>query len=109
MMQFELFDELDAVLIEAEEKLSIEREQRQAALREKASQPKQCDHCSEWSPNEYLWNINHGEPSFYDLPGACVKHWAMFNQARWDSGADARQWLTERGFALPTETEKWSK
>lgn len=108
-MQLSLFDELDAQLIEAEEMLTIELKKREAELREKASQPKQCDHCGDWEPNEYLWNINHGTPTFYDMPGACVKHWGMFNQAHWDWGTDARKWLTERGFAVPSQNEMWSK
>ena len=109
MSQLSLFEELDQEQEKLEAALAAEKAAEMQKLREEASQPKQCDHCGDWEPNRYLWDINHGNPSFYDMPGACVKHWAMFNQARWDWGTNARTWLEERNFPVPTAAEGWSK
>jgi hypothetical protein len=102
--QLSVFDEIDANI--AAQNAITEREKENAALI--ASLPKVCDHCGEESPNAYLWDTNHGTPTFYDMPGVCVKHWMMFNQARWNWGHDARAWLADKGFALPTEEERWT-
>lgn len=109
MEQLNLFDEIDNAAAEREAKQAA----KQAALMEEARKPKQCTNCGEWSPNEYLWKTNHGEPEFYDLPGSCMKHWMMFNQAKWsghekmsDHAAAAESWLIERGFALPTQPQR---
>lgn len=105
MTQLSLFDDIDQEQLQLEAEKTAEMQKRQ----EQNSLPKQCEHCGEWEPNKYLWDINHGTPNFYDMPGACVKHWGMFNQARWAWGNEARQWLTERGFAIPSKEESWEK
>ena len=105
-MQLSIFDELDAQILADSEMQKRLEDARIALIQEQNRKPVQCDHCGDWSPNSYLYETNHGKPSFYDMPGVCVKHWFMFNQARWDCGTDARQWLSERGFALPTEVQK---
>jgi hypothetical protein len=103
--QLSIFDELDADVAALEAKKKSEKENAAAI----ASLPKVCDHCGDESPNAYLWSINHGTPRYYDMPGVCIKHHGMFTQARWDWGHDARAWLTDKGFALPTEEERWTK
>jgi hypothetical protein len=97
--QLSVFDDMDQILIEAEERTSIELAKR----READAQPHQCNHCGEWSPNRYLWDVNHGTPNFYNMPNVCVKHWSMFTQAQWWWGHAARAWLTDHGFNLPAE------
>lgn len=108
MEQLNLFDEIDNAASEREAK----RAAKQAALMEEARKPKQCTHCGEWSQNEFLWRTNHGTPTFHDLPRSCVRHWMMWNQAKWrgreklsEQVAVAEAWLTERNFALPTQAE----
>lgn len=108
-MQLSIFDELDAQLFADKEYQDRIEAARQEQIRAERDQPKQCSHCGDWSANEYLWEVNHGTPSFYDMPGVCVKHWALFNQARWDWGDDARAWLTDHGFEVPSITQKWVK
>lgn len=98
MSQLSIFDEIEKA--EAE---------RLAAERIERDKPVTCTHCGEVSPNRYLWETNHGKPKFHDMPGVCVKHWFMFNQARWAWGDTARTWLFEHGFAWPTPEEEWVK
>ena len=103
MTQLDVFDELDAEQKRREEvfeaKLRAQREAEVVARR----QPVQCSHCGEWSPNEYIWSINHRICDFWDMPGVCIKHYYTWSRARWDWAVDDRVWLALHGFEVPTE------
>lgn len=105
MNQLSIFDELD----QEQERIEAEKAAEQQRLREIASQPVQCEHCGEWSPNQYLWETNHGKPHFYDMQGVCVKHWFLYHQSRWQEMTKAREWLTERGFAVHPPEGEWTE
>lgn len=109
MSQLELFDELDAQRERREEELETNiRAQHDAEIAERRK-PVQCSHCGEWSPNKYIWSINHGIGDFWDMPGVCVKHYYTWSRAHWDWAIDDRAWLAEHGFEVPTELRKSEK
>lgn len=93
-VQLSIFDDLDAEILK--EKAEIELAE--LKQRETNSQPHQCYHCGEWSPNKYLLAINHGRV----FNGWCGKRLLLNRQAH----SEAVEWLSSHGWVQCDEHDQ---
>lgn len=106
MNQLSIFDELD----QEQERIEAEKAAEQQRLREIASQPVQCGHCGEWSPNQYLSDTNHG----IIFNGWCSKRLHLNSWAKPGTWASQHEeqfemstaWLSSRGWVACDEHDR---